>query len=232
MQTAPWISISTTRVRLSVHSPTLQLIGGSIFLFRINRNLAFVTVLGIFFIGALTTLHGEFIRRMGRRSQVSHRRDEPTPCPVLKTAPRLTHSCRISPPCTALAQNLGRTGPRQQRGQPDPVPHPRRALPRQRGEGAAAVRPWRWICFTCLLGILRDPIRTLGSQATHSARYGVELRNTVNMLETHDLGHSIYRSVVRLLQTCLQVGTDCYLGNVAAAACRRPASTHMPSPTH
>lgn len=37
-------------------------------------------------------------------------------------------------------------------------------------------------------------------------RYGVELRNTVNMLETHDLGHSIYRSVVRLLQTFLQVG--------------------------
>lgn len=33
----------------------------------------------------------------------------------------------------------------------------------------------------------------------------MELRNTVNMLETHDLGHSIYRSVVRLLQTFLQV---------------------------
>ncbi len=53
-------------------SPTYiqQLIGGSIFLFRINRNLACVTVFGIFLIGALTTLHGEFIRRMGRRSQV------------------------------------------------------------------------------------------------------------------------------------------------------------------
>lgn len=46
-----------------------QLIGGSIFLFRINRNLACVTVFGVFLIGALTTLHGEFIRRMGRRSQ-------------------------------------------------------------------------------------------------------------------------------------------------------------------
>ena len=45
------------------------------------------------------------------------------------------------------------------------------------------------------------------SQQTYNARtrYGVELRNTVNMLETHDLGHSIYRSVVRLLQTFLQV---------------------------
>ena len=48
------------------------------------------------------------------------------------------------------------------------------------------------------------------SQQTYNARtrYGVELRNTVNMLETHDLGHSIYRSVVRLLQTFLQVSSQ------------------------
>lgn len=61
---------SPTTTTHHTHAHPAQLIGGSIFLFRINRNLAFVTVFGIFLIGALTTLHGEFIRRMGRRSQV------------------------------------------------------------------------------------------------------------------------------------------------------------------
>lgn len=42
-------------------------------------------------------------------------------------------------------------------------------------------------------------------KATVVCRYGSELRRTVDMLETHDLGHSVYRSLVRLLQTGLQV---------------------------
>lgn len=114
---------------------SIQLIGGSIFLFRINRGLALVTVLGIFLIGALTTLHGEFIRRMGRRSQDS------------------------------LAKANAVAGQ--------------------------------------ILSLVRV-VRSHGSEQRELSRYGAELRNTVNMLETHDLGHSVYRSLVRLLQTGLQ----------------------------
>jgi ATP-binding cassette subfamily B (MDR/TAP) protein 9 len=114
---------------------SIQLIGGSIFLFRINRGLALVTVLGIFLIGALTTLHGEFIRRMGRRSQDS------------------------------LAKANAVAGQ--------------------------------------ILSLVRV-VRSHGSEHRELSRYGAELRNTVNMLETHDLGHSVYRSLVRLLQTGLQ----------------------------
>lgn len=54
-----------------------------------------------------------------------------------------------------------------------------------------------------ILSLIRV-VRSHGSEERELHRYGVELRNTVNMLETHDLGHSIYRSVVRLLQTFLQ----------------------------
>lgn len=114
---------------------TIQLVGGSIFLFRINRGLALVTVIGIFLIGALTTLHGEFIRRMGRRSQDS------------------------------LAKANAVAGQ--------------------------------------ILSLVRV-VRSHGSEQRELQRYGAELRNTVNMLETHDLGHSVYRSLVRLLQTGLQ----------------------------
>lgn len=114
---------------------SIQLIGGSIFLFRINRGLALVTVFGIFLIGALTTLHGEFIRRMGRRSQDS------------------------------LAKANAVAGQ--------------------------------------ILSLVRV-VRSHGSEHRELSRYGAELRNTVNMLETHDLGHSVYRALVRLLQTGLQ----------------------------
>lgn len=128
---------------------SIQLIGGSIFLFRINRCLALVTFLGIFLIGALTTLHGEFIRRMGRRSQDS------------------------------LAKANAVAGQ--------------------------------------ILSLVRV-VRSHGSEHRELSRYGVELRNTVNMLETRDLGHSMYRSLVRLLQTGLQAAV---LGQGARAVMLR-----------
>ena len=41
----------------------------SIFLFHINVQLAVVTLCGIAVISLLTMIHGEFMRKMGRRSQ-------------------------------------------------------------------------------------------------------------------------------------------------------------------
>ena len=115
---------------------TIQLIGGSIFfLFRIHRGLPLVTMSRILCIGALTTLHGEFIRRMGRHSQDS------------------------------LAKANAVAGQ--------------------------------------ILSFIRV-IRGHGGEVGELQRYNAELRNTVNMLETHDLGHSVYRSLVRLLQTGVQ----------------------------
>lgn len=57
-----------------------------------------------------------------------------------------------------------------------------------------------------------------GCRGLYVHRYGSELHRTVEMLETHDLGHSVYRSLVRLLQTGLQV-----------SPCTRPGYTPSPS---
>lgn len=62
-----------------------------------------------------------------------------------------------------------------------------------------------WVGLVYVLYV--PPPATNTNKHTARTRYGVELRNTVNMLETHDLGHSIYRSIVRLLQTFLQVSS-------------------------
>lgn len=48
----------------------LQLLGGSYYLFRLEPTLAWVTLVGVTAMGVLTAVHGAFIKRMGRRSQV------------------------------------------------------------------------------------------------------------------------------------------------------------------
>lgn len=48
----------------------VQLLGGSFYLFKLEPTLACVTLVGVTAMGLLTAVHGAFIRRMGRRSQV------------------------------------------------------------------------------------------------------------------------------------------------------------------
>jgi hypothetical protein len=137
----------------------VQLVGGSIYLYRINRGLAAVTVLGIGLIGALTTLHGEFIRRMGKRSQVQYTYSGMSSCSFV------TNSLILWPGCLGTCQLRGRS---------DLVPGPRRPVPWRRRDRAQAVRleptagrtPHSCRTSRCMLG-----------------RYGNELRRTINMLE-------------------------------------------------
>jgi len=45
-------------------------------------------------------------------------------------------------------------------------------------------------------------VRSHGGEGQELARYGAELHNTSNMLESHDLGHGVYCSLVRDSRTC------------------------------
>lgn len=174
----------------------IQLVGGSVFLFRIDRGLALVTLVGIFLIGALTTLHGDFIRCMGRRSQDALARANSVSGQILSLIRVVrAHGSEERELERCVLGWVGLWDDRGERGRRLPVCVCCASMTQNVHQ--IGMNP-PIFSFECLIASSTRPFPSL-------FRYGLELRNTVNMLETHDLGHSVYRSAVRLLQTLLQV---------------------------